>query len=463
MTISPHLVYEARGHAASPTGAPWREGLKLIGSASPADVAAAESILEQANKKERLPPAALAALALCHLRQESPGEALAVLAERAARYSPEELESTRGTALRIALVAALMKNDAAAAELAFKDLVRLVVAEKSDSLDLRLAAHAIGSTVAMLEADVAKSPIPANVLAIGTGRMLQSNVRGVEAAYQAAYAVDNETAVALVQKLELIATKGFDVVAADNAARLAAVEARVAELNEQKKATSEIIRNTQEQIEQNKLDQRKLSKEIASLTAQSRAPTPGHPGPRPLPPTPPPRRNSIAVEQYETRTDYENYYRDGQQVRVPVTRQVRRPQYEIDRERDAIFDRLIHEYDLRIEAYRRVETVYQNALASWTDADKRRRSELSEKRAELEARRTELVADSQVSKDEKNDSARALKGKRTAQEQEQFELQIQSLAINAFQAQKIHTAFRPPHYTTLVWPQEKVLLQRYSN
>lgn len=442
----------------------WRDGLKLIDTSSPADIMAARSILEQAGKKERLPAAAQCTLALCHLRQEEPGEALKALAEHASAYTAAEQETTRGLALRINLVAALMLEDASAAELAFKDLVRLVVAEKADQLDLRLAAHSIGSTVAMLEIDLAKSPIPAKALAIGSERMLVSKVRGVEAAYRAAYGEDSERAGALMQSFELIADKGLDFVTADNAVRQATLKSRVLELDEQKKFTSEIIRNTQDQIDQNTLDQRKLAKEISALSAKERQPTPGHPGPKAPPPPPPPRRSTINVEEYEIRTDYE-YFNDqnGQQIRRPVTRQVRRPQYEIDRERDAVYSGFLRDYEHQMADYRQYDTTYKAGLASWSEADRRRRQELSDKKAEAEARRAELIADSQEFKEEKKDSARQLKGKRTAQQQEEFELQIQSEALAAFQSGKTYTAFRPPHFSTILWSQEKVLLQRYAN
>ncbi len=364
--------------------------------------------------------------------------------------------------LRIQLASALASGDAAASDRSFKDLVRLVVRGQADSLDMRLAAQSVGVCVAMLESDKARSPIEQRVLDIGRNSMLNSKVRGVEAAFTSAYQSAHERTEVLLNTLDAISRDGFDAVLAQFNTRSAAIKARQAAVDQQKQLTSEIVRNTREQIDQNKADERKLAREIAMLQAQLRQRTPGHPGPKRLPPTPPPPRSFIPVDEFELRTVYEIRYQNGQEIRVPVTREVRRSQYEIDRDRDRIYDRHLSEYSLAQADYARYESNYQEAMRTWEQTDQARRRDLNEKILNNERRRSELQAAIRSFQDEKLESAKELKEKRTEQEQEAFELELMAIALAAAQKSQPESAFRPQHFNMFSWSQERVLLERYA-
>ena len=440
----------------------WRDGCRLIDSASPADIVAAESILRQSIAGGAAPPEAVCGLALARLRQEDPSDALAVIASLPNQYAAAELESTRALALRVRLCAALMIGDAVQAQQAYRDLVRLIAAATSDPVDLRYGAITIGVVIAMLDNDLAASPIPKKDLAIGRDCMFNSKVHGVAGAYTAAYAQASERAGELIRQFALIAEKGLDAVADENLARMQALDKTLNDLAEQKELTDEVFRNAREQTQQNTRDRRKLDNLLASIQAKLRQPTPGHPGrPRPAP-GPPPNRGAILVDEYETRTEWETVLRNGELIRIPVIRQVRRPQYEIDSERDFKFQQVLNDYQRLIREHDRYAENYQKALKSWTEADRSRRQELDNERAEAEAKRSELITASEHIKEQQRDTAKHFSAQRSAKDQEEFEIELQHIAVTAAQSQDIPSAFRPRYFPVISYLQEKVLLLRQT-
>ena len=437
--------------------ASWRDALRLLDSASPADIVAAESILRQAIAAGGAPAEAVCTLALVRLRQTEPTDALALVDGLATTYDPAELQSTRAVALRIRLCAALMIDDASQVDSAFKDLVRWIVAGAGDPTDLRFSAITIGVVEAMLEIDLAQSPITGRNLRIGRGCMLDSRVPGVASSYSAAYAQASERAGELARQFAMIADKGIEAVAAENAERLQSLDKSLGVLVQQKELTSEIFRNAREQTQQNTRDRRKLDSQIAM---KMRQPTPGHPGPqRPAPPPPPPR-STIGVEEFELRTDYDTIIRNGETIQIPVTRQVRRSQYDIGREREQKYQHVLRDYQQIRADYDRYAQNHQNALKSWTEADRLRRQNLAQQRGEFEAKRAELLAASERIKDEQRDTAKEFSAQRNEKEQEAFELELQSIALAAAAEQNIAGAFRPRNFPVVSWSQEKALLQR---
>lgn len=438
----------------------WRDGLKLLDSSSPADIAAAEHLLLQATKAGAVPAEAFCTLALVQLRREKPAEALAALAQRTTRYGSDELKSTAALALRIKLYAALEIGDRDQADNAFKDLVRQIVAQSGDAIDLRFSAVSIGVVVAMLEAELAESPISKRDLKIASECMLQSTVPGVAVAFTSAHQQASEQTAELARQFLLINERGIEAIAAENAARLQSLDVTLAQLAEQKELAAEIFRNAREQTEQNTRDRRKVDRLIASIQAELRKPTPGHPGPQRRAPPPPPPPSSIFVNEYEIRTQIEYQNQNGQLVGIPVTREYRRNQSDIDYERDAKYQRVQQDYQ-RVQAdYDRYLATYNQALKNWNEADGKRRQELGNQMAGAEAQRAELSAESERLKSEKSAAAEAVVRKRTAREQEEFELELQAIALAAARAQKPAMAFRPRHFPVLSWSQEKALLQR---
>ena len=454
--------------AARPAGAQdargtWQEALRLVDSTSPADVVAAIGKLEAIVSAEHTvapPPAALTTLALFQLRQQDYEAAAGTLKRLATQFSPAQLQARRGAILRMSLVVALARDDAAAADAAFKDLVRMVASEQGDTIDHKLVATSIGTTVGMLGVARAQSPLNARVLQIGSEQMQSSKLRGVGVHYQAAHENSLERTEALLANLVRIEKEGLDAVAADLAQRLEVLKQRSSELLEQKELTGEVIRNTREQVDQNTLDIRKLASDINRINLQLRQPTPGHPGPKRDAPRPLPSARLIPVEEYETVNDYDTIIQNGQSVRVPVTRQVRRPQYEIDNERNRIYNQLRSEYDRAVAEYRNYEANYNRSLASWVGEDQRRRQELNKDKADLEVKRNDLVAANKAINDDKKESAKDLKIKRTQAEQEEFDVELLGIAVQASRDGKPHSAFRPQHFAPLNWTQEKVLLQK---
>ncbi len=441
----------------------WQDAVRLVDSTSLADIAAAISKLEPLTSPDRTiaPPAgALVALALCQLRQADYDAAQATIKRINAQVTPTQLLPRRGALLRMSLIVALAREDAPAADAAFKDLVRMISAGQGDSIEQKLNASVIGTVVAMLSVDRANSPISPRVLQIGNEQLQNSKLRGVAAHYQAAFENNNERTEALVANFLRIEKDGIDAIAAELAQRQEALKQRAAELKDQKELTGEVIRNTREQTDQNTQDARKLASEINRINLKLRQPTPGHPGPKQQPPPPLPPLFSIPVEEYETQNDYDYVTQNGQTVRVPVTRTVRRSQAEIDRDRNLIYRRMRDEHNRLVADYKGYETQYNNLLASWQNEDLRRRKELNQEKAELEVKRDELLAANKAIKDDKVDSTKDLRIKRTETEQEQFEVELLEIAVQTYRDGQPHKAFRPQHFESLNWTQEKILLQK---
>lgn len=444
----------------SPQIAHWREGLRLVDSNSLADIVAAESILKSAIQKSRPPAGADGALAIVELRQSRPESAIEILSDLPKRFEAHELTQMRLLNLRISLYAALELENAVQATAAFKDLVRSVVAESSDLVDLRHSAITLGVVIAMLEVDLAKSLISKHDLAIGQTCMLTSKVSGIASAYSAAHAQAGERSAELIRQFESIKQQGLAAVEAKHAERLKELNKLVSELEDQKELASEIYRNSKEQTGQNTRDQRKLHTQISAFQAQLRQPTAGHPGPQRTPPIPP-NRNRIVVNEFETITDYEDRYQNGERYRVAVNRIVRRDQSDIDRERDRLYRQMMSEFQFVRDEYDRYATNYQRALSSWTEADRTRRNKLSEQIAEAEAKRKELLNDTERIKAEQKITAKGVVATRTVKQQEEFELQLQAIAIASTKAGSESSAFRPRNFPVLSWTQERFLIDGY--
>jgi hypothetical protein len=448
---------------AQDTRGPWQDAVRLIDSASPADITAAIDKLQPIVSADRTltpPAAALTTLALCQLRQQDYAAATVTLERLTKLYTPTQQQARRGVALRIGLVTAIMRDDTVAADAAFKDLVRMVVAEQGDPIDLKLNAHLIGNVVGMLNAVPAKSPIPSRVLQIGNEQLLLSKIRGIATSYQASLEVSNERTEAIVANLARIDKEGIDAVAADLEQRQEKLKQRSTELKEQKELTGEVIRNTREQVEQNTQDIRQLARDINQINFKLRQPTPGHPGPKRAPPPPLPSPSLIPVDEYETDTFYDTIRQNGEWVRVPVTRQVRRSQSDIERDRDRIYRRMRDEYDRAMAEYRNYETTYVANLNSWMQEDQRRKADLNNEKAKLELKRSDLLAANKLISEDKKDSTKELRLKRTAAEQEEFEVEMLSIAVDAFRQGQPERAFRPNHFEPLNFTQERVLLQK---
>lgn len=448
---------------AQDVGGTWQDAIRLLDSASTADIVAAIDKLESLQAPDHTlgaPPTAQTALALLHLRQHDYEAAAKTLKQLSSRFAPPQLQARRGAILRMNLIVALEREDATAADAAFKDLVRMVVTGQGDPIDSKLNAMVIGSTVAMLGVDRARSPIDVRVLRIGNEQMQISKLRGVEVNFQAAFETSNERTETLVKHFLRIDKEGVESVAGELEQRLSALKQRASELQEQKELTGEVIRNTREQVDQNTQDIRQLAKDINAVNLKLRQPTPGHPGPKRSPPPPLPSLFSIPVDEYETRNDYDTIFQNGQSVRVPVTRQVRRAQSEIDRDRNQILNRLREERNRAMAEYQVYETQYNSRLTSWIGEDQRRRQELNDEKAEKEVKRNDLLAANKAINDDKKDSAKDLRLKRTETEQEEFEVQLLDIAVQAFRSGKPQSAFRPTHFESLNWTQEKVLLQK---
>ncbi len=81
------------------------------------------------------------------------------------------------------------------------------------------------------------------------------------------------------------------------------------------------------------------------------------------------------MDEFEVINDYDTIIQNGQTIRVPVTRQVRRPAYEIERERNQAYNRMRSEYDRAVADYRTYESEYNKRLTSWASEDQRRRQD----------------------------------------------------------------------------------------
>jgi len=461
LTTTPHTLCP-RLWAQTASTADWREAIQWLDSDSAADWTAAEDILRQSSASGSLPPEACGTMALFRLRQQAPLEALAQVTGLAQQHTPEQLEPTRALVLRVQLAAALASQQDSLAAQAFKDLVRMIVAAQADPLELQLSAHCLGTVVGMLSSSQAQAPITQRDLEIARQCLLDSKVPKVVATFSQAEAHAYEQTQELERQLVLIAKHGLDSQTAVYQAQEIRLRQEQSELAEQKELTGETLRNAKEMLAQNIRDRRKLEQQIYQLQVQLRQPTPGHPGPKRTPPATPPSRTSIVVDEYELRTEYESISQAGKTVVVPVTRQVRRPLVDINRQRDEIYQSILREYDQASRDYQQYLRTYEQALKSWNEIDRARRDKLTKDKTQAEAQRDALLAESQAIQADKASVAKDMVTARTAQEQERFEWTMLGLALTAAKTQTLASLFRPPHYELLRWSQEKASLQRHT-
>lgn len=85
---------------------------------------------------------------------------------------------------------------------------------------------------------------------------------------------------------------------------------------------------------------------------------------------------------------------------------------------------------------------------------------MNNEKAELEVKRNNLVEANKAIKDEKKDTTKDLSIKRNETEQDEFEVELLDIAVQAHRTGQPHAAFRPQHFEPLNWTQEKILLQK---
>ncbi len=448
--------------------ASWIEGLKLLDSAEAADWAAGENMIRQALQNGERSVEAYAVLALLRLRQSDPEDALQWI-DQARKSQVLETSESAGVLLRAELCASLTLEDKERSTQAFKDIARRIYAANRiaaqdakaiDALDLRCSAHTLGITVAMLEPPQAESVLAGRDIQIASQCALGSNVSGVATTYEAAFALANKNVLEITKHLQAIAKHGADKVRADLETKQAELKQLLEEAAQQEQVATEFNRNTREQVDQDSADRRKLTREIRELDAQRANLSPGHPGRlRAAPPLPPPS-SSIYVQEYEIRTVYEERVVNGQVIRVPVTREVRRPQYEIDRERNERYSLVMRDYENARREYDAYVANYQNALRTWQEVENRRLKDLDDRKSAASAKVSELDAEKKALESERSAAAKEVVAIRNAREALQFEIKWMQLVLDAVAQQKVGKLFRPDHFPLINWSIEKARLQR---
>ncbi len=171
------------------------------------------------------------------------------------------------------------------------------------------------------------------------------------------------------------------------------------------------------------------------------------------PPPPLPSIHSIPVEEYAGKR-LRHHLSERSACSCAGTRQVRRPQFEIDRDRDRIYNRMRDEHTRLMADYRSYDTDYNKRLTSWR-ARTTPAHRAEQREGGTEVKRNQLVEANKAIKDDQKDSTKDLSAKRTETEQEEFEVELLNIAVQTIRAGKPHSAFRPRYFESLNWTQEK--------
>jgi hypothetical protein len=289
-------------------------------------------------------------------------------------------ELVRSTVAKFQLICALNLDDAETSGRLFRSLMQATQRE-STSLPVRKSfSEWLGEIVGTLDFSEAKPPIDAELLAQAKKTMRGMAEISLSQAFEHHYGLAQSRADRIVQALRQwndLGEEAFRANEKDQADQLSKLEMLLAESTKDKREFSDA----------NLAASKMLKGQLGALRDQMRnidrewaMATPGKP--RPVPPPLLPRRELIFVDPIQIRIVVE--YVNGQRIERQI--QERRPIWDMEAERDLIYQGQISVYSSQNAIYQQ----YQKALNDWNKQDEERRKKLSDRRMEIEAQMTQL-------------------------------------------------------------------------
>jgi hypothetical protein len=432
----------------------WLDAVKLLDHSSVEDAKRGETLLRQELAQIETPVEAAWALALFCIKRDDWVAADKVLKAIGTRY-PNPPMPVLVAVERIKLSVALHLEDATAADIALKKIANATSNTVVSKEDRQLNAASIGAIIGMLEDDVASSPISLEML-----DQLQVALRAVKQddispQFQFAYQSSRSKAGLLAEKLAKLETVGIDAIQSELQQIAIDREAHSQSVKDAEEALRLAKINADEQTKANRVSIKRLQAYVAKLEQNWKVPTAGHPGPEKPGPVKP-QKSSIIVDEFEYKNETVTET-DSTGNRVQRTRSVRtrRPQREIDRERDFQYARLMDIYRLQKAEFDEYIVKYRNVLGAWIQADRDRRDKLQDDKrnslqqaSELNKQIDEMEADRIASAKEVTEMRRRLK-------EIESEEAVLAEVVRTAATQKPEQSFRPGFFETIFVEKEK--------
>ena len=423
------------------------DALRTLDSPNTDDLDWVTPFLEKTLKEDPNNALASSTLALIQIREQDFDAASKTLQDA------NEMELggvTRSTNGKIRLLCAINLEDI---ELANKLFIALVDASQKESISLAVRksyCQWLGEIIGVIESPNARSAIPKEVLTKARKTLLASSEVSLSEAFSNQFDLARQRAgriEAVLAKHRELGNDGLEKIRIDLEMQLRQLEVDLTgELKERRDLAADNTTETKSVrlgIASNRERLRNFEREWATPTA-------GQPFPVPLPAAP--QREWIFVDLYQFQ--WVTGIVNGRLIDYQI--QERRPSWDIETERDAIFQSQMSSYSSQLAFFKS----YQKSLAEWNKLDSNRRAQLQKLRQEIDNENAILRNKlSQLEKDRKDNRGGLVPVKKTIAELKedlQTILEVQkSVAIGL-----PHLALRPIKIDPWLMSDEKTRLVR---
>ena len=432
----------------------WVDATRLLDSQSVQELQRGEAWLRQALAKEETPVEAAWALALFCVKRDDLSAVDRVIKAVAQRYP--ELPLPVAIAIeRLKVTVALAQENVAEAESAMKRLANVTTSKVISKEDQQLNAVCIGTLIAMLDTDMAQSPLSQETFDLAKKAIPSLNNSAISSQFEKAYEFSKALAKSLSIKFETINQTGIESVKTEQISltkRYAELSKTFDDAEEEHKSTK---RNADDQSKANRVSIKRLQAFVTQLEKNWKIVTPGHPGPmRPAPEMP--IKSKVYVDETETRYETTTVTdANGNRVQKQTRKEVRRPQTEIDRERDQKYAGLLQAFNANRAEYDRYLVRYQDAFATWSQADRDRRETMKKEKEDSLQQAASLDKQIDDLEAEKVDGGKQITAMRAQLKQLKLECDSVAEVLRATAIQKPQSSFRPGFFETIFVDQEK--------
>jgi len=359
---------------------------------------------------------------------------------------------TRSTNGKAKLLCAINLEDV---ELANKLFAALVDATQRDAISLAVRksyCQWLGEIIGTIESPEAKSPIPNDVLLKARKTLLASSEVALSEAFRNQFELAKQKSgrvEAFMAKHRELGDDGLEKIRLELAQQLRQMEI---DLNGELQERRDIAAENNSATRSVRLDLAANRERLRQFEQEWATPTAGQPLPMAVPVAP--IREWIFVDLFQIR--WVTSIVNGRLIEYQI--QERRPSWDVETERDAIFQSQMASYNSQLALYKS----YQKSLAEWNKLDSNRRAQLQKRRQEIDNEnatlRTQLA---QLEKDRKDNRGGLVPVKKTIAELKD-DLEVVLNVQEAGALGKPHLALRPLKIDPWLISDEKNRLLRLS-
>ncbi len=340
-------------------------------------------------------------------------------------------------------------------ELANKLFVALVDATQREAISLAVRksyCQWLGEIIGTIESPNAKSPIPNEVLQKARKTLLASSEIALSEAFRNQFEIAKQRAnrvEAFLAKHRKLGDEGLEKLRLELDLQLRQMEL---DLNGELQERRDVAAENSSATKSVRLDLAANRERLRQFEREWATPTAG----QPLPMAPPvaPVREWIFVDLYQFR--WVTSIVNGRLIEYQI--QERRPSWDVEAERDAIFQSQMSSYNSQLALYRS----YQKSLAEWNKLDSNRRAQLQKLRQEIDNENSILRNQlAQLEKDRKENRGGLVPAKKTIAELK-GDLEVILDIQEAVAMGKPHLALRPTKIDPWLISDEKNRLLRLS-